>query len=73
MPAAPGMTDTSDDMKNMPGMDHPKAPPSAPGPAKAAKGERLYCCPMHPDQTSHNPNDLCKICGMKLNKPVQSK
>jgi len=62
-------SDGPEQMPAAPGMDPQKAAP----PTSATKSEKLYCCPMHPDQTSHNPNDLCKICGMKLNKPVQSK
>lgn len=60
-PNAPGMG-------AMPGMNHDSV--SAPSEAKQA-GKQLYECPMHPDQTSYDPNALCKLCNMKINQPVK--
>jgi hypothetical protein len=31
---------------------------------------QLYACPMHPDQTSTDPNAKCPVCGMKM-EPVK--
>lgn len=69
----PGMDKGSGDMKDMPGMDHSKTKMGAPKPEKKATGKQLYQCPMHPHETSYNPNDECKLCGMKINKPVVSR
>lgn len=66
----PGMDKGSSDMKNMPGMDHSKLKPS-PKPGKTTPVKQLYQCPMHPNVTSYNPNDVCRICGMKINQPVK--
>ena len=31
----------------------------------------LYACPMHPEVTSTNPNEVCPKCNMKINKRVK--
>lgn len=78
MPDAPGMGEIPGmgkgfgDTGNMPGMDQPKTKTSSPASAKSAL-QKTYECPMHPQITSHNPNELCKLCGMKINKLVESK
>jgi Cu(I)/Ag(I) efflux system membrane fusion protein len=33
---------------------------------EASSKEATYACPMHPDQTSTDPNAVCSICGMKM-------
>lgn len=73
-PSAPGMGAMS-------GMDHssssaPAEPKQVNGSSSASSkpqqaGKQLYECPMHPDQTSYDPNALCKICNMKINQPVK--
>jgi len=68
MPNAPGMRE----MPGMPGMSQGGGQPSA-RPVKITAGKHLYQCPMHPNETSYNPNDVCKICGMKINQPVKAK
>ncbi|MCX6344860.1 MAG: efflux RND transporter periplasmic adaptor subunit [Armatimonadetes bacterium] len=74
MPNAPGMGDMPGmDMKSMPNMDHSKMKMDSAPKTKAAKERKIYECPMHPDQTSNNPNDLCKICGMKINQLIKKK
>jgi multidrug efflux pump subunit AcrA (membrane-fusion protein) len=35
-------------------------------PVSAAKGQKVYVCPMHPHEMSHDPNALCRLCGMHL-------
>jgi multidrug efflux pump subunit AcrA (membrane-fusion protein) len=69
----PGMDMGSKDMKSMPGMDHSKMKMDSPAPAKKAKGQKTYVCPMHPREMSHNPNDRCRLCGMRINKPLEGK
>jgi len=61
----PGMDKSSSDMKNMPGMkmDSPTS--------KDTSGKPWYRCPMHPHEMSHNPNDKCRLCGMKINQLVK--
>ena len=58
LPKAPGMG-------SMQGMDHSKMD-TAKTSTKSANGKKTYVCPMHPEVTSHNPNELCRICNMKL-------
>lgn len=72
MKGMPGMKQGSGSMDNMPGMDHSKMKLDAPkqGP-KEAKGQKLYQCPMHPHEMSHNPKDKCKLCGMFIDKEVK--
>jgi hypothetical protein len=41
--------------------------------AQAEKAVATYACPMHPDQTSTDPNAKCQICGMKLQLSGDSK
>ena len=55
-------------MGSMPGMDHSKMDHSKPAAVskKSVKGKKTYVCPMHPNITSHDPNELCRICNMKL-------
>jgi len=69
----PGMDEGSNDMQNMPGMDQPKAKTDSSAPTKGVKGQKTYVCPMHPHEMSHNPNDKCRLCGMKINKPLEAK
>ncbi|MHB9037381.1 MAG: efflux RND transporter periplasmic adaptor subunit [Armatimonadota bacterium] len=70
MPNAPGMG-------SMPGMDHSKMKMDSGSLGRDLKSrpnnesKQLYQCPMHPSETSHNPNDECKLCGMKINQPVK--
>jgi Cu(I)/Ag(I) efflux system membrane fusion protein len=45
------------------------AQPNDPNPAQAENAdstEGAYACPMHPDQTTNDPNGTCPICGMKV-------
>jgi hypothetical protein len=45
------------------------APTNNPGGVQAentASTEDAYACPMHPDQTTNDPNGTCPICGMKV-------
>ena len=37
--------------------------------ADSEKAPTTYACPMHPDQTSTDPDAKCSICGMKM-QPV---
>lgn len=67
----PGMDHSSESMDKMPGMDHSKMNMDPPKPPRKAAGKQLYQCPMHPHEMSHNPNDRCKLCGMKINEPVK--
>lgn len=66
MPNAPGM-------ESMPGMDHSKMNMDSAKPAKSHSNKPWYQCPMHPHEMSHNPNDTCKLCGMKINQLVEGK
>jgi len=34
--------------------------------SQKASGKRIYQCPMHPHEMSHNPNARCRKCGMNL-------
>lgn len=69
IPSAPGM----DEVPVMSGMDHSKmdsskarlVSPKKPG------SKQLYECPMHPQETSYDLNDECKLCGMKISQPVK--
>ena len=47
----------------------PSATPSSAMPKKASVATTAnapYACPMHPDQTSTDPNAKCPVCGMKM-------
>jgi len=78
MPKAP----SADEMPSMLGMDHSghnmtatavdgnksKSSDSVSESPRSQKanGERIYQCPMHPHEMSHDPNARCRKCGMKL-------
>jgi len=44
----------------------PQMPPMAAASTSAAAKSDPYYCPMHPDQTSNDPNAKCPLCGMKM-------
>lgn len=75
----PDMKHDSEGSKNMHGVDKgssdrkakPKTKIDAAKRSKATSGKPMYQCPMHPQEKSRNPNDECKICGMKINQPVK--
>lgn len=50
---------------DMSGMDKSKPQETSPN-LKVKKGEKVYVCPMHPHEMSHDPNARCRLCGMTL-------
>ena len=80
MPEMPGMDHSSHSPSPQPSPQRGEGAKVSPRPsAKAGEGVKLrstlsqrpstqktYICPMHPHEMSHNPNDRCKLCGMKL-------
>lgn len=60
-----GVSNTlSHDMADMPDMD--KQPMTTGKQVTPTQGQKMYVCPMHPHEMSHNPDALCRLCGMKL-------
>ncbi len=61
----PGMDNSKSNMSGMGSADHSKPKETSPN-LKVKKGEKVYVCPMHPHEMSHDPNARCRLCGMRL-------